>query len=112
LAGSSHQIGIGRRNGRPAAFFSRHWTEDMRADQLPYPWLDDARYYVNLNAVEQRTWRKLLNGQSISSIAQDEGVSRKAVYDRIQGNAQGHGGMIGKNFWVLLWWRLRRERRQ
>jgi hypothetical protein len=83
----------------------------VRDDRRTSPWLEDARYYINLNSIEERTWRKLLNGQSISSIAQDEGVSRKAVYDRIQGNSKGHGGMIGKNFWVLLWWRLRREGR-
>jgi hypothetical protein len=112
LAGSSHGVGIGRRNGHPVAFFSPDWTDHRRDDQLPYSWLDDTRYYVNLNPIEQRTWRKVLNGESIASIAQDEGVSRQAVYDRIKGNAKGHGGMIGKNFWVLLWWRLRQENRQ
>jgi hypothetical protein len=62
------------------------------------PWLDDPRYYVNLNEVEQRTWRRLLSGASINAIANEEGVSRSAVYARILGNRYGHGGMIGKNF--------------
>jgi len=70
---------------------------------------DDPRYYVNLNPIQRRTWRKVLSGQSISSIAHGEGISRKAVYDRIQGNAKGQGGMIAKNFWCLLWWRLRQR---
>jgi hypothetical protein len=32
-----------------------------------------------------------------------------AIYQRIEGNRFGHGGMIGKNVWVLLWWRVRRR---
>ena len=79
---------------------------------MPSAWLDEPRLYINLNEVERRTWRQILSGVSINGIAEGEGVSRTAIYERIQGNRFGHGGMIGKNFWVLLWWRLRRRIRQ
>ena len=110
LRGRSEPLNIGRRNGQFVAFFGPNWKTDGPEPNLPFPWLDDTRLYVNLNDLEQRTWRQILSGISISAIAIDEGVSRTAIYQRIEGNRFGHGGMIGKNFWVLLWWRLRRQR--
>src|SRR4029077_15969191 len=76
-------------------------------DPAPDP-MEQERYFVNLNSLERETWRKILGAQSVASIANEEGVSRAAIYARIKGNRKGQGGMIGKNFWVLLWWRLRR----
>lgn len=99
---------IGRRNGKPAVFL-RPDIEDPSPAPEPQEFSEDPRFYINLNPVERQTWRKLLAARSISSIADEEGVSRAAVYARIQGNAKGQGGMIGKNFWVLLWWRLRQR---
>jgi hypothetical protein len=108
LGGELVSVTAGRRNGKPAVFFppdlegpfEHHEHEDAR---------DQERFFINLNSVERETWRKLLAAQSIASIAKEEGVSRAAIYARIQGNNKGQGGMIAKNFWVLLWWRLRQE---
>ena len=107
--GRQERVGAGRRNGRPVLLFAPQWQDVGPEPPLPFPWLDDSRFYVNLNDLERRTWRRILSGLSINAIAADEGVSRSAIYQRIEGNRFGQGGMIGKNFWVLLWWRLRRR---
>lgn len=85
-----------------------NWT-DITPQQSCTLWIDDPRFYVNLNDVERRTWRQILSAASINTIAREEGISRAAIYARIQGNSKGQGGMIGKNVWVLLWWRLRQR---
>ncbi len=72
--------------------------------------MNKTKLYVNLNPVEARTWRQILSGKSISAIAREEGVSRAAIYSRIVGNSKDQGGMIAKNFWVLLWWHFRRKK--
>ena len=101
---------MGRRNGRSVALFTPDWSErgpwQMRQSRQKN-YLDDPKYFVNLSAIERATWRQILSAQSIASIAKEEGVSRSAIYSRIEGNRLGQGGMIGKNFWALLWWRLR-----
>jgi hypothetical protein len=61
----------------------------------------------NLTAVERRTWLRLVDGTSILELAASEGVSRAAIYERIRGNSKGQGGMIAKNDYVGIWWRLR-----
>ena len=108
LQGTSINLTIGRRNGKPAAFI-RPRIEDSSAAPEPPEFTEQPKFFVNLNPLERETWRKILSGQSIASVAKDEGVSRAAIYSRIAGNAKGQGGMIAKNFWVLLWWRLRQR---
>jgi hypothetical protein len=107
LDGHIESVAIAKRGGRPVVALSPVWTDGGPRRGLSSPWLDEPRFYVNLNPVERQTWRKILSGISINVIAAEEGVSRAAIYARIQGNRFGHGGMIGKNFWCLLWWRLR-----
>ena len=109
IDGRPERIGVGRRNGHLTVLLSRDWAEGGPRRTQSRLWVDDPKYYVNLNTVEGRTWRRILSGSSINAIAADEGVSRAAIYARIQGNRQGHGGMIAKNYWCLLWWRLRQR---
>lgn len=109
IRGRQHSLGVGRRNGRITVFFSRQGDDvstemDRRADFSEQP-----KLFVNLNRRQADTWKKILRGQSISGIADEEGVSRQAIYSRIQGDRNGNGGMISKNYWVLLWWRVRRR---
>jgi hypothetical protein len=109
LYGGVHPISTGRRNGRPAIFFPPDIAEPT-APPGPAPDLrEQERLFVNLTPIERETWRKILGARTIASIAKEEGISRAAVYARIEGNGKGQGGMIAKNFWVLLWWLMRRR---
>ena len=109
LYGGVRQIGVGRRNGRPAIFFPPGIAEPIvPTDPSPALWEQEG-LFVNLTPIERETWCKILGAQSIASIASEEGVSRAAIYARIEGNGKGQGGMIAKNFWVLLWWLLRQR---
>jgi hypothetical protein len=109
LSGEAVAISVGRRNGRPAIFFPPDIAE-LAAKPGPASDLrEQERLFVNLTPIERQTWRKILSAQSIASIASQEGVSRAAIYARIEGNGKGQGGMIAKNFWVLLWWLMRRR---
>ena len=109
LYGGVQPINTGRRNGRPAIFFSRYVAEPTAPTDSVPDLREQERLFVNLTPVERETWRKILGAQSIASIANEEGVSRAAIYARIEGNGKGQGGMIAKNFWVLLWWLMRRR---
>jgi hypothetical protein len=109
LYGCVRPISVGRRNGRPAIFFPPDIAEPTaEADSAP-DLREQERLFVNLTPVERETWCKILSARTIASIAKEEGVSRAAIYARIEGNSKGQGGMIAKNFWVLLWWLMRRR---
>lgn len=113
LDGSLHSVDTCRRNGRHSAVFSADWISHVPVDS---PDETDKHALVNglfenLNALEIYTWHSILNGFSISEIAMDEGVSRQAIYSRIQGKHQKGGGMISRNVWVWLWWTLRQQER-
>ena len=108
LHGDLQSISCGKRNGQPSIFLPRSLDGAGGAEGSP-TFDEQPRFFVNLNSIERETWRKILRARSIASIAQEEGVSRSAIYARIQGNRQGHGGMISKNFWVLRWWQLRQQ---
>lgn len=108
LDGSQASASAGKRNGKPFPILPPSSTEPPEpADETPL-W-EQTRLYVNLNPIERRTWKKILLGQSVNSIAHEEGVSRQAIYGRIAGNSKAQGGMIAKNFHVLVWW-LARQR--
>ena len=109
LSGEAVAISVGRRNGRPAIFFPPDIAEPAALPDPAPDLREQERLYVNLTPIERQTWRKILSAQSIVSIASEEGVSRAAIYARIEGNGKGQGGMIAKNFWVLLWWLMRRR---
>lgn len=92
------QIGAGRRNGRPAVFLPPGIAEPIApTDPSPALW-EQERLFVNLTLIERETWRKILAAQSIASIAKEEGISRAAIYARIEGDCKGRGGMVAKNF--------------
>ena len=109
LYGGVQPISTGRRNGRPAIFFPPDIAEPAAKAESTPDLREQERLYVNLTPIERQTWRKILSAQSIVSIASEERVSRAAIYARIEGNGKGQGGMIAKNFWVLLWWLMRRR---
>ena len=109
LYGGVQPISTGRRNGRPAIFFPPDIAEPAAKAESTPDLREQERLFVNLTPIERQTWRKILSAQSIASIASQEGVSRAAIYARIEGNGKGQGGMIAKNFWVLLWWLMRRR---
>jgi hypothetical protein len=109
VSGTCQQLQFGRRNGRLSVFLGRSFDHPPEDEASDAAFSEREHLFINLNPVERGTWRKILAAQSITSIAKEEGVSRAAIYARIQGNRFGQGGMIGKNFWVLLWWRLRQQ---
>jgi hypothetical protein len=109
LRGEQYAIQVGKRNGRLWASFSQSLVNsDDVEDHRPCLW-EQQKLYVNLNRLERQTWEKILQGRPVADIAREEHVSRQAIYARIEGT-HGYGGMIGKNFWVLLWWRLRKNK--
>src|ERR1035441_10962172 len=57
--GSVQSVGGGRRNGKPAVFFPRSLAEppDQAAEQPAL--CEQPRLFVNLNALERETWRKI-----------------------------------------------------
>lgn len=110
LHGSIRTIDVYRRNGRSAASFGPLDVEDPAARTLDVFTLYRDTLAANLTPVEERTWRRLLNGRSVAAIAEEDGVKRPAIYARIRGS-RGRGGMVRKNAWVAHWWQRRQHQR-
>jgi hypothetical protein len=110
LDGALIPIDTAKHNGRvvpcfsPGQFEPIHDGADGELDELI------AEICQDLTAVERRTWLDLIDGLTVLDIAATEGVSRAAIYARIRGNSKGHGGMVAKNPYVAIWWRLRQEK--
>jgi hypothetical protein len=102
LFGNARPVSIGKRNGIPTVFVPPAGQSDTPPPATSFEWLDTPKYYVNLNEIERRTWHQVLSGLSISAIARNERVSRQAIYTRLLGT-RDCGGMIQKNYWVLVW---------
>jgi hypothetical protein len=111
LDGRLESVDVGRRNGRLVPRIPREITEHG-FNRAGNPDLRELLREVmyGLNRKERRTWLLLLLGNSILDIATRERVSRTAIYERIRGNSQGHGGMIRKNDYVAIWWRNQPKR--
>jgi hypothetical protein len=107
LDGRLVAIDVARQNGRLVPRFSPNQFEPIQDDTNSD--LDELIFEIcqNLTATERRTWLQLVDGVSILDVAAAEGVSRTAIYERIRGSSKGHGGMIAKNPYVAIWWRLR-----
>jgi hypothetical protein len=110
LTGNLVVIDTAKQNGRIVPRFSPNQFEpepeesEGEVDELL------GEICQNLTAIERRTWLQLVDGLSILDVAAGEGVSRTAIYERIRGNSKGHGGMVAKNDYVAIWWRLRQSR--
>jgi len=105
-------VDVARQNGRVVPRFSPSITEPA----LPHDEEESEEYRElveevcqNLNPTERRTWLQILDGRSLLDIAEEEGVSRAAIYERIRGNSKGQGGMIRKNDYCAIWWRLKNK---
>ena len=111
LDGSAKSVAVGKRNRRMVAQFTPEWTslEPITEKTADASLENDLRAELssNLNAIERRTWERIINGRPIREIAAEDGVRRSAIYERIRGNSKGQGGMIQKNPYVALWWSLR-----
>src|SRR5205809_4754836 len=84
LDGSPHTVDFCRRNGRFTPVFSLALTAylpDLHNDETPCKPLVDG-LFDDLTEIETHTWQSILNGSSISDIAEDEGVCREAIYQR------------------------------
>src|SRR5688572_9093182 len=82
----------------PTVLYGR-WRRREVGGLQPYRGAAD----LNLTAIEQLTWRQLLDRRSISDIGADQGVTRAAIYASIRGAAKRPGGMVAKNPWVAAW---------
>jgi hypothetical protein len=101
----------------PTDTYKRNGTLTLRYDlqgiETPLGHSSDGSWVLRvlsagLNAVERRTWWRILDGWSIEAIADADGVTRAAIYCRIRG-ARGRGGMVSKNVWVAEWWNRRQH---
>ena len=104
-------VQVGRRNGLPAALLPPG-CGGPHSEQPESEFFEQGKYYVNLNPVERRTWSKILRGWPLNRIAADEGVTHQAIIERIRGNSKGQGGMVAKNFYVVIWWLARQNQRE
>jgi DNA-directed RNA polymerase specialized sigma24 family protein len=115
IDGSLEPVDVAKRNDRLVPRFHPSVLEpDFQTEPDESPEYRELVEEVsqNLSPVERRTWLRLLDGMSILDIAAEDGVSRAAIYERIRGSSKGHGGMIAKNGYVAIWWRLRNKTNQ
>ncbi len=106
LTGAPMPADLIRRGGRSAPRHRRDWDADPAVDN-PRPFAVRRRVLRDLTRIERRTWRRILAGWAIDTIARADGISRAAVYARIRGS-DGRGGMVRKNPYVARWWAGRR----
>jgi hypothetical protein len=109
LEGKLEPVDYVRHNGRLVPRFVPDADDPPAKDRSDLKRLLREVMY-GLNRTERRTWLLLLLGNSILEVACKEKVSRTAIYERIRGNAHGHGGMIRKNDYVWIWWRDQRKK--
>ena len=64
---------------------------------------------ATLGAAQLASGHDLIGRRQVAAVP-EEGVNRAAIYERIRGSSKGHGGMIAKNQYVAIWWRLRQEK--
>jgi DNA-directed RNA polymerase specialized sigma24 family protein len=108
LDGTLEPVDLARRNGRLAPRFHPSVTEpEMQSTGEESPEYRELVEEVSrsLNEIERRTWLKILDGRSILDIADEEGVSRAAIYDRIS-------RMVSKNAYCQIWWRHKNKTNQ
>jgi hypothetical protein len=104
LDGATHDVSFYRQNGRlvpridPALLTFPSLEPEASND---YAELVE-EVCQNLTVIERRTWLLILDGWSISRIAEEEQVSRPAVYSRLR-------SMARRNPYVPIWWRLRQN---
>jgi hypothetical protein len=86
LDGSLEPVDLARRNGRLVPRFHPSVTEpEVRSEDAETSDFQELVEEVsqNLSETERRTWLRILDGRSILDIAEEDGVSRAAVYCRI-----------------------------
>jgi hypothetical protein len=110
FSGQQQPIQMGKRNGQRVPLFSPSVAEatEQGSDEDENEELREELCY-DLNPVERRTWMKIIFGQSLMDIAEDEGVERASIYSRIRGSRKSRG-MVHKNLYVARWWDLRRKK--
>lgn len=110
LSGAIERGGTIKRNGQTLPNVGPSAAEEETEAEMQL-W-EKEKMYVNLNEIERRTWERILRGWTITDIAEEDRVSRQAILARIGGNSKNQGGMIGKNFHVLVWWLFRSKGRR
>ncbi len=110
LSGKSRDLSFCKRNGRPEPIFPPNWSEqEQESDNQELQELIEEICY-GLSPIERSTWLLLIDGLSLSEIARNDCVSRQAIYARIRGTKKSPGGMIAKNEYVAIWWKLHNKK--
>jgi hypothetical protein len=113
ISGKTHPMRLGKRNGRPSAFFEPSWTTggiDEENNTMISTFALPLNTFDGLTDIERGTWASLLTTNNISLTSAELQVTRQAIYARIRGR-NSQGGMIKKNKWVARWWVLRQKSR-
>jgi hypothetical protein len=108
IDGAIEPVSLIRRNRRPEIQFNPAIVEfPLYTDAEESPEYNETLDEVcqHLNEIERRTWLRIIDNRSILDIAEEERVSRAAIYDRIR-------RMVEKNPYVAIWWRLRNKTNQ